>query len=341
MNEHLRSVDPMRKEVETENGNIFFYKKLVISTGGSVKALGSASEAAAPVYHLQTIDDADLFKDVMTKAHSKIALVVGGSFIGMELVNSLVANGFQVHLVLKGNGFWSGELGQIGDALLEGAMKENNVIIYKNTEVIQFEKPKEDSRNLITVHLKSGNKIDVDVIAAGVGILRNLDVFRNRGVDIRQGIVTNEYLETSAPGIWAAGDVAEYFDLTFQQHSVVGNWTNAFLQGRTAGLNMVADGVAVQKTPFKNIASYAITVLGNHITFLGDTLRFENTEIIERGVEGKFHERFFLVDNKLIGAIMMNKFEDKVKLQSWIDQGAILDQIKGVLADPTADLRAL
>ena len=150
-----------------------------------------------------------------------------------------------------------------------------------------------------------------------------------------KAVRTDEFLETNVPGVFAAGDIAEYFDARAGRHTVVGNWTNATLQGKQAGLNMA--GV---KNAFSAVPSYSIVNLGLNITALGECDgALESVSRID--LTTSQYERFFMRDGALVGAFLINRFRDKPILAELIGRQAVTAPYTDRLSDMSFDIRGI
>ena len=145
----------------------------------------------------------------------------------------------------------------------------------------------------------------------------------------------NEFLETNMEGIFAAGDVAEFYDLILGKHRVQGNWTNAFLQGKIAGLNMTGS-----RNPFKNVSAYSITNLGFQITALGDCDK-DAESVVRIDRKNRRYERFFIRDGCIIGAALINSFQDKPYLATLIEKRVNMEVYRERLSDWEFDIRTI
>lgn len=337
LGELAAAVDITHHEVRTSRANIFHYKKLLAAGGGSVRPWRASGSGWEHACRLQTIEDADKFIAQAEKVPLKEAIVVGAGFIGMEFVNSLVARGFRVSLVTSEGGCWFGRLGAEGSQFLERAFLAHGVAIYPASQILFLE---QDASGMFTAKTSKGAILEAGIVAVGVGLERNVDIYQGLGFEIERGIKTNEYLETGVEDVWAAGDVAEYYSTLFGTYEVVGNWTNAFQQGRVAGLNMSASLAGHgDRTAFTDIATYSITVLGKYVTFLGSAFAGKGREVINRiDPNGAYLEKFFLRDSYLVGAAMINKFEDKKILETMMRLRVLLANAKSELADPACRL---
>ena len=306
-------MDVNRREVRTHDGTVFFYKQLLIAVGGRVKPWRVEGSDTVPVMRFHTIDDAETLFDKFSEKRGGEVVIVGGGFIALELVNALVPRGISpIHCIFPEMRYWEDYLDEAGSSLLERHLEKKGVALHSH-ETATMTQQEEDGK--ISVFTSRRTAYKTDILIAGVGLDREVEAFSGSGVEAKRGIVTNEFLETGVADVWAAGDVAEYFHPVFGKHLLIGNWNNAFLQGRTAGLNMVARLLQTgEPQTFNQIPLYAIDVLGMHVAFLGDVVRTKevsNRTYVSRSQEGLWYERFGLENGKLVSAVFINKFEDK------------------------------
>lgn len=304
-----------RREVRTKKSEIFSFDKLLIASGGSPRTLGVPGETLPGVFHLQTIDDADRVAAAIPQASK--AVVAGGGFIALELLEILHARKIQTTLICRSDRFFNHALDAAGGELLARNFERHGFRLMFEDELERVEA----ANNGMALRTKRGVVLDSDFIGLGAGLKRNDDFLLGTGLSAGagRGARVNEFLETSAPGILAAGDIAEYFDVISGEYRAHGNWTSAFLQGKTAGQNMVGR----ERAPFKGVPFYSITNLGFHITFLGETNESEEVSAVSRfDAASDRYERFFLKGDRLAGAVLINMFHDKPALAELIERKA-------------------
>ena len=293
-------IDPDKHEFQTA-GEIFSYKKLLISAGGHPKMSANwTSDVLLDVgrpLRMHTLDDADAIKRAMSEASCREALVLGEGLIAMEFIEIFLKNGFQAHVIVRGDYFGEKRMGKSGGAFFEENLKRHGVLVHKNTEP---------------------SSINACLVGVGIGIERNLSVFG--GLEVNVGILTDEFLASSNPNIYAAGDIAEFFDVIFKKRRVAGNWTTAFLQGQAAARNMLGERVA-----FKNVATYNISNLGLRLSFLGDPEEYDDA--LESSGETNFL-RFLFSGGKLSGAVLINRVGDRPLIAQLIELGADKNEVK-------------
>jgi NAD(P)H-nitrite reductase large subunit len=164
------------------------------------------------------------------------------------------------------------------------------------------------------VKTKKGRQIQADLIGVGLGISLNTALLAQTPVQVRKGVLVNEYLETNVPGVYAAGDVAEFFDPTIGQHHTMGTWDNALAHGRTAGTNMAGGHQA-----YVDVPTYTSPLFDVNIAVIG-TAESNNPEveqIARRDPGEKSHENYrklFFRENKLVGVLMIGSPKGRKKL---------------------------
>jgi NAD(P)H-nitrite reductase large subunit len=164
------------------------------------------------------------------------------------------------------------------------------------------------------VKTKKGRDIQTDMIGVGLGITLNTNILANAPVEVRNGIIVNEYLETNVPGIYAAGDVAEFYDPIIGQHHTMGTWDNALAHGRIAGANMAGG-----HQPYIDVPTYTSPLFDVNIAVVG-TAESSNPELEaiarrEPGEKGNVNYRkLFFRENKLVGVLMVGSPKGRKKL---------------------------
>ncbi|MEK7649572.1 MAG: FAD-dependent oxidoreductase [Patescibacteria group bacterium] len=329
-----------KREVHTSDGAIISGAKILIATGGTPRFVPFAAGIEDYTFRLQTLTDADRFRafvDGDTQSKEKNAVVVGGGFIGLEFVETAFTRGYKPHLLLREKQCFGNQLDLQGWEVIAANFGRHGVAVYPETEIQRTEFTEKG----FTVTATGGVQIPTAWIGYGIGVERNLLSFQGTGIRTNRGIVVNEFLESSMGGVWAAGDVAEYRDTRFGEDRLVGNWNNAFLQGKTAGLNMTAH-ISTDRTTFHAVPTYSITSLGLQLTFTGITEPRDGWETISRvWDDGMSYERLFIGSGVLKGAILINRFQDKMVLSKLIESQQNISAKKEALYDPQTSLSSI
>ncbi len=313
------SINIQTSTVATDKGEIG-YKKLLIASGGEVRKLDLVGSDLTGVFYFRTNVDSENIKNYITG--KKNAIVIGGGFIGLELAQTFKLYGLNVRFLILEEWFWQNLLGEESGKLMDVILKENGLVMSYSTSVAEL---KGQNGVLTGAVLKSGEELLVDVCGIGVGINPRTE-FVSQDITTNKGrIVTNEFLQTNIQNVWAAGDVAEFWDLVLKMPLNYGNWVNASEQGRIVGENMSG-----KVTPFKMVSAYSISIFGNNFTTVGTIRKDLAREIVVVGMAGerKVVEVFLGENNRVLGATLINRGEWRGILTKMIESGEIFDRTK-------------
>lgn len=323
------------REVHTNTGKIFSYKTLLISTGGTPKRWRVEGGDHPLAHRLQTMGDADRLRETLLRCRggearldsrldaarlaARQALVIGCGFIGLEFIESCIAYGVRPFIIMPEDYAFARFVGPEGGRLLEEQWQQRGAEIARRTTV---EALRSSGGGVVALTME-GQGYHGAFAGVGISIERNINVFTGIGLDIKNGIMVNEFLETNQKGVFAAGDVAEYFDVIFQKHRITGNWTNAYLHGSVAGENMArfAQGEQNDYRAFRKVSSYSITHMGRHVALLGECEK-NITRVEEQSISEKpAYQRLFFDGKRLVGASLINHPKDIPALIARIENG--------------------
>ena len=340
----VKTFECKNKIVTLEDGEQIQYGKLLISIGGYVIKLPVPGAEVQNIYYMRTIENAD--EIIKAAKASKKGLIVGGGFIGLEFCSCFRVNGVEEVIVLvREPYYWQGKLDEASSKVLVGVLERNGVKVLTEEEVDHFERDTERGQTSFqsvgSVVTKSGKRFDVDVVGVGIGIKSDLSWLDGSGININKAIVTNEYLETSLPDVYAAGDCAEFKDVIFERQHIVGNWSNATSQGAAVGKTMA--GV---KTVFETASSYTINFFDGSCSFIGVTDADFADEVISRGsVENGKMTRIFVKSiagvMRLVGATVINDPAEVAPLSSAVRNKTDISSFKDKFSDVNFDLKEI
>jgi NADPH-dependent 2,4-dienoyl-CoA reductase/sulfur reductase-like enzyme/nitrite reductase/ring-hydroxylating ferredoxin subunit len=239
-----KSIDSKAKTVQMSDGTTRSYDALLIATGASPIRL--EIPGSDRILYLRTLADCRAIID--SAQNAKIAVVIGASFIGLEAAASLVARGLKVHIVAPEKLPLERTLGVELGALVQSVHEQHGVIFHLGNTV----KTMDGS----AVILDDGTRIEADVVVAGIGVRPNVQLAESAGVTMDSGIAVNEFLETSVPGVFAAGDVARWPDAYSDARLRVEHWVVAERQGQVVARNMMGFRDTFDDIPFFWSAHY-------------------------------------------------------------------------------------
>ncbi len=292
-------VDPTRKRVQLRSGEEIGFEKLVVATGARVRTLEVPGADLEGVCYLRTLEDSKRIREQAGSA--KRAVVIGGGFIAMEVASVLARKGIETTMVMPDDRIWKRFFTSALSRFFEKYYTDRGVRFAKNTKVTKLK----GVTGAKSVALETGAVLDCDMVVAGVGVSPVTEPLANSGIELMNGVVVNEYLETNQPDVYAAGDVASYYDVLFDKHRRAEHWDNAVSQGQHC-----ARIVLGERKPFIHVPYFFSDVFDLSYEFWGDPSGAE--EIIERGnLSSSSFSVWWLRQGRLVAAFTMNRPEEE------------------------------
>src|SRR5208282_1053326 len=250
LNTLVAAIDPQKKSVQLADGSNRKFDALLLATGAEPVKLRIPGEDSPQVCYLRSLSDCRAI--IIKAARARRVVLVGASFIAMEVAASLIHRKLQVHVVAPETVPMERILGpQVGEHLRR-LHERNGVMFHLQQSVVAIDERK--------VTLKDGNAIDADLIVIGIGVKPLIDLAERAGIKTDKGVSVNEYLETSVPQIYAAGDIARWPDPLTGDPIRVEHWVVAERQGQTAARNMLGHRERFDTAPFFWTTQYDFTL---------------------------------------------------------------------------------
>jgi NAD(P)H-nitrite reductase large subunit len=347
--EHVKGlvtrIDPSAHTINLNTSGLIAYDRLLLATGASGVPL---DVPGATLQGLVKLDDLEDTRKILSMVRgTKTAVVVGGGVVGIELVEGLVARGVKVHYLLRGDWFWSNVLGENESGMIERPLAHDEVTLHHQTEIVEIL----GKRGKVTgVRTSTGKVLPCDMVAVGIGVKARMDLAQAAGLKTDRGILVNDYLETSAADIYAAGDVAQIFDPNSGRYSIDNLWYPGRKQGRIAAFNMTGQKESYRRTVATNVlllAGVMTTIIGaigsgrdegQVYTTRGSSETWQqlpNTIASESGTDVS-HMRLVIGEQKLLGALIMGDQKISRPLRDLINSQVDISPIRNQLMQPSA-----
>ena len=250
-NVRVESIDTSAKSVKLSTGESRSFDKLLLATGAEPVRLTMPGGDLPHVHYLRTLGDSRTIIEAAGSA--KKAVVIGASFIGLEVAASLIARGLSVDVVGLEKIPLERVVGPELGAFVRSLHESKGVTFHLENSAATIDES--------GVTLKSGEMLKADLVVIGVGVKPSTELAETTGLSTDKGVVVNEMLETSVPGIYAAGDIARFPDPRSGQNIRVEHWVVAERQGQTAARNMLGANGKFEAAPFFWSQHYDASIL--------------------------------------------------------------------------------
>ena len=294
----VTGIDVPGRKVQLADGSTVAYDRLLLATGAEPVRLTIPGADQPHVHTLRSLGDCKAIIDNAKTA--RIAVVMGASFIGLEVAASLRARGLEVHVVAPDKRPMERVLGpQMGDFIR--ALHEEHGVVFHLEDMATAIDGKQ-------VKLKSGGTLEADLVVAGIGVRPRIALAQDAGLAVDRGVTVNAYLQTSEPTIFAAGDIARWPDPHLGEMIRVEHWVVADRQGQTAALNMLGYRETFDAVPFFWSQHYDIP-----INYVGHAEQWDELKI-EGDIAGKDCTLRFKRNGRALAVVTI--FRDVESLQA-------------------------
>jgi 3-phenylpropionate/trans-cinnamate dioxygenase ferredoxin reductase subunit len=323
----VRAVDPGAKHVTLDPGGELAYDQLLLTTGATPRRLSIPGSDLAGIHYLRTLASCDDLR--LALAGASRLVVVGGGWIGSEVAASARQMGNEVALVEAASVPLERVLGAEVGAMFGALHAEHGVELHLGVGVQGF-RGKGSAEEVV---LDDGTAVAGDLFVVGVGVTPRIELVEDAGIELDNGVVVDEFLASSVPGIWAAGDVANAYHPIFGTRIRLEHWSAALNQGPVAARNMLGQRVAYRKVPYFYSDQYD---LGMEYSGFAPTW----DEIVYRGSRDDREVVVFWLDKGTVVAGMnVNVWDVTPDIAALVESRRPVDPAR--LADPAVELSAL
>jgi 3-phenylpropionate/trans-cinnamate dioxygenase ferredoxin reductase subunit len=327
----VTKLEPNKRTATLSNGDRVRFEKALLATGSNVNILHVDGAELDGIHYLRTIHNSDALKEELARA-KRVALI-GAGYIGTELAASFTALGGQCELIMLEavtlERFYGAEVGRY----FQQVLTDHGVVVHGSQELDRFEGANGRVKKVVT---KSGHEIECDFVVIGAGVHPEIRLAQEASLATNRGVIVDRFLETSAPGIFAAGDIAEYDSVIHGRRLRIEHWDVAFNQGKVAALNMLERRQPYDVVPYfwSDLADWT------SMEYVGPAEEWD--EIWLRGSidDGEF-TAWYVKDERLAAALTVGRSEDLTTARKLLVESVPLTGRRGVIEDPGEDLEQL
>ena len=324
---NVMSLDAEGRSAKLQGGEEVGFEQALLATGANVNILRVEGSENEGIHYLRAFGNAEAIREDAAKAGHVV--LIGGSFIGCEVAASLTAKGAECTIVMLEDVALSNVFGEEAGRFFHETLESHGVEVVGGQTLSAFEG---DGR-VKAVVTEDGTKIDCDAVVVGAGVRPDTMLAERAGLAVDNGITCDSTLQTSAGGIYAAGDVCNYDSVVHGKRLRVEHWDVAMQQGQHVGANMAGEGGDYDVVPyfFSDLADWA------SLEYVGPAQ--DPDEIVWRGERdsGEF-SAWYLKDGKVAGCLSVERSEDLARARELLAAGTDVSSERDKIADTGTDL---
>ena len=326
----VAAIDAPSREAVLESGERVAFDRLLLATGAAPRKLDAPGHELDGIHYLRDVEDSDLLRGRLESGSGRV-VVIGAGWIGAEAAASARQKGWDVVLV------------EMTDVPLERVLGRDLGAIYRDIHIdhgvdfrggVSLERFEGGLGGWVErVALSDGSSVDCDFVIVGVGVTPRVDMAAASGIEVDNGVVVDERLESSVSGVFAAGDIANAYHPIAGRRIRVEHWANALNQGPAAARNMLGAGEAYERVPYFFSDQYDVGM--EYSGFPSDW-----DEVVFRGdVDAREFIAFWLADSRVVAGMNVNVWDVTDPIQELVRSGAQVDRAR--LADTDVPLEEI
>lgn len=329
----VTALDAQERTVKLSSKEEVGFDKALLATGANVRRLNVPGCDLEQIHYLRTLGNADSIREGVADAERVV--LIGGSYIGCEVAASLTLMGKQATIVMQEQATLERGFGKRAGRFFQELLESHGVVVHGADGLERFE----GAGRVDKVVTTSGLDLPAEAVVVGAGVTPDVALAQRAGLQIggRGGVLCSARLETSVPGIYAAGDIAEYDSPLHDGHVRIEHWDVAFNHGKTAALNMLGGEVPHEVVP------YFYSVLGDwgELEYVGPAYEWDE-EIVRGSYDDGEFTTWYLKDGRVVAALTFGRSDDLDHARRLIAGRPVLDDGQhSALASLDADLASL
>jgi 3-phenylpropionate/trans-cinnamate dioxygenase ferredoxin reductase component len=325
-------LDTDSRTIKLSNQEEVGFEKALLATGANVRRINAPGCELDGIHYLRTLPNSDTIRE---DAAGKRVVLIGGSYIASEVAASLTELGSSCSLVMLEPVTLSRGFGDQAGRFFQSRLEDHGITVFGEDELERLEGAGGRVTRVIT---KSGRELDADVVVMGIGAVPEVTLARGAGMTLGDsgGVAVDSCLETTVPGIFAAGDIAEYDSPVHGRRLRVEHWDVAFNQGKTAALNMLGHNQPHDVVPYfySDLSDWA------SLEYVGPALDWDQ-EVVRGSIDDGEFSIWYLRDGRVAAALAVGRSADLAHAARLISSHADVGAQVGELEDVSSDLAAV
>jgi 3-phenylpropionate/trans-cinnamate dioxygenase ferredoxin reductase subunit len=320
------------RTVELSDHQVVRFGKALIATGSNVRRLNVPGCELGGIHYLRTLGNSDTIRE---DASGKRVVLIGGSYIATEVAASLTELGSSCTLVMLEPVALSRTFGEQAGRFFQGRLEEHGIGIHGEDALERFEGSDGRVSKVIT---KNGLELDADAVVVGAGVAPDVTLARNAGLELGEsgGVLVDSGLQSAVPGVFAAGDIADYDSVIHGSRLRIEHWDVALNQGKTAALNMLDRGQPHDVVPyfFSDLADWS------SLEYVGPASTWDR-EVVRGSLDDGEFAIFYLESGRVAAALSVGRSDDLEHARRLITAHTDVSDRADQLADLSTDLASI
>ena len=322
------------KSVSTQDGRTFHFDKLLIATGADPKPIDGKGLDLKNIFFMRTQAHVQQMLEILP--HSKRALVLGGGLVGFKASYGMLRRGLDVTMAISSGYPLSMQVDMEAGNMILDELVDHGLKVKVGVDAVSFE----GQEKVVRANLSDGTEVPCDMVVIGKGVTPSISFVPNNIIKVDVGILVNQFMETNVSGVFAAGDVAETFDVARQSRWINAIWPEAVFQGRIAGMNMAGRPVSYGGSVGRNIIRiFDVDVMAGGLINPPDASEYKT--ICFSNPSTKIYRKLVFHENLLVGVIVVNEIEQGGVLISLMQNQTPIRIPKEAMLEPSFNYRSL
>jgi 3-phenylpropionate/trans-cinnamate dioxygenase ferredoxin reductase subunit len=320
------------RRAELSDRQVVTFDKALLATGANVRRLSVPGVELAGIHYLRTLSNSDAIR---ADAAGKRVVLIGGSYIACEVAASLTKLGSSCTLVMLEPVVLSRGFGEQAGRFFQNRLEEHGIVVHGEDELDRFEGA--DGR-ITKVVTKAGRELEADAAVVGAGVNPDVMLARAAGLPLGEsgGVLADSRLETQVPGVYVAGDIAEYDSVVNHRRLRVEHWDVAFNMGKTVALNMLGRDQPHDVVPyfFSDLSDWA------SLEYVGPAAKWD-AEVVRGSIDDLEFSVWYLDGGRVAGALSVGRSDDLEHARRLISSAAEVGERAAELEDLSTDLAGI